>query len=1038
MHNVSHLSLIDNDATRKNINNLIKIQKRSFFMLNQENGKNVLDTSNDEPLLLSSNRRSESVFDSSKRESLASCGHQNGKRRKRRNWFYYKSSSNETNRGLDDDDRSTSRGNSVCALDRGDSYVESKRKGKGEDKGEGNGVDNGVDNRDHKGDGPFESSSGCDSAGSPSRSRRRTSKKARSPKGRQPPDGRAKEAAEGVAEEVTEEVAEKVAEEAAEKVAAKVTAKAAAEIAAEEDSCANSRMPSESRAYVRTVTAGESGTEFHSFDVEEEVDAMATAPAVAVDPPEKNQQKEERQINTNALFTEETKSPGRLTKNTKVYQENVEEYNSEFKSIISEPLNPKEGREKIKRRRDHNRETQMMYLNKILKSIVNKEKSHLNSLSKNFERIEGFYKQNYKIYIIESKDDLNDKRNCFKSDLHAYVLSPPPSDDISNELNILDQFKMYLRRCRGDYRPRKYQTHITTGGGKAVGEKPAGGKPAGEKPAGEKPVGGGNSGVNLQTNASCTEKKEHSSDNCPGEDHAGGNAPQKEGEQRGAPMKSSLTKMAPKGKNAEVEDVGETEAGEIEAGETSRSSPQREAGKTHPTNQSPPENGIIFYAHNKKNPSSVKELREGDCLYIKFNYSYDDYDKIRVVKKEDLLQILICLMRNQECLKLSHISTYSPDLLWNLSVHFKNNTYDMELNLEKMYAHFCRRYEVTSPDGRPGLDLQLGFAPLVERAGDHPFGGQSYLPFDVQSHLPFDGQSYIPFDSQLGGQPGCSPEWSPDRWSDRSSEAASEAGARASRSFKSAKRAKRENLKEMEIMKLKDYVSFLDKFLQNVNDAKLKRLKNIQKEYYKKYEFDRSINKLSRQQLLELFVDRKNEMNTIPLSFLKEKSRNIIYEENIKMNMFACIKITFDEVKGRCIYAASDLNKFDFVFEYVGELLTHNEAMERERKYNKNKKKGCYMFYFKHENKRYCIDGTEENIDAAINSKDKKYFLRSFARLVNHSKKNSNLIPKVLTVASLPRLFFVAARNIKEGEELLIDYGERDREIIKNNEWLKC
>lgn len=261
---------------------------------------------------------------------------------------------------------------------------------------------------------------------------------------------------------------------------------------------------------------------------------------------------------------------------------------------------------------------------------------------------------------------------------------------------------------------------------------------------------------------------------------------------------------------------------------------------------------------------------------------------------------------------------------------------------------------------------------------------------------------------------------------------------KGARKFKSTKGVKRESLKEIETMKLKDYVSFLDKFLQNVNEVKLKRLKSIKTEYYEKYEFDRTINKLNRQQLLDLFVDKKNEVNTIPLSFLKEKSRNIIYEENIKMNMFACIKIIFDDVKGRCIYAASDLNKFDFVFEYVGELLTHNEAMERERKYNKNNKKGCYMFYFKHENKRYCIDGTEENIEAAINNKDKKYFLRSFARLVNHSKKNSNLIPKVLTVASQPRLFFVAARNIKEGEELLIDYGERDREIIKNNEWLKC
>ncbi|EUD64838.1 histone-lysine N-methyltransferase SETD8 [Plasmodium inui San Antonio 1] len=978
VHKINHFSLIDKHATKRNINNLIKIQKRSFSMFHQENDRNLLDISNDELLMLSSNRRSGSVFDSNKRKTLASCGNQTGKRRKRSNWFYYKSSSNETNCSLDDDDKSTSRGNSVCAPDRGSDYVENKRKKKEEALycKLGRGDKNGEDKGDDRGDRPCQSFTSCDLACTPSRNRTRNSKEARSPKGTQPLDGEMNEAAEDVAEGM----------------------------AHAEDSFPNSRIPSEIRAYVRTVNAGESSTEFHSFDVEEEVDGMASPPVVAVGPPENNREKEERQIKTNALLIEDKKSPGLLTKNTKVYQENVDEYNSEFKSIISEPSDQKERTEKIKRRRDHNRETQTIYLNKILNSIVNKEKSHLNCLSKSFKRIEGFYKQNYKIYIIESKDDLNNKRNCFKSDVHAYDLSAPASDDINKELNILGQFKMYLRRCKGEYRPRKYQRHITTGAGK--------------------PIGVGKNGPDFLTNVSCIVKKEHSKENRPGDNNAGENSPKRESEQRGTPIKSTLTKMIPeeaveKAKEAEEEE----EAEEAEEGdEPPSSSSQREAINTHLTKQNPPENGIIFYAYNKKNPSTVKELKEGDCLYIKFNSSYDDYDKIRVVKKDDLLQIIVCLMRDQDCLKLSNISTYSPDLLWNLSVHFKNNTYDMELNLEKMYTHFCRYYEMTSVDGRPSLDLQLGFAPMVEPVGDRQFALQLGARGDRQ--------------------PGSSLERSSERLSECSSEAVSKSGAKAAkgmRRFKSAKTVKRENLKEIEIMKLKDYVSFLDKFLQNVNDVKLKKLKNIQTtEYYKKYEFDRNINKLNKQQLLELFVDRKNEMNTIPLSFLKEKSRNIIYEENIKMNMFACIKIIFDDVKGRCIYAASDLNKFDFVFEYVGELLTHNEAMERERKYNRNKKKGCYMFYFKHENKRYCIDSTEENIDAAINNKDKKYFLRSFARLVNHSKKNSNLIPKVLTVANLPRLFFVASRNIKEGEELLIDYGERNREIIKNNEWLKC
>lgn len=254
------------------------------------------------------------------------------------------------------------------------------------------------------------------------------------------------------------------------------------------------------------------------------------------------------------------------------------------------------------------------------------------------------------------------------------------------------------------------------------------------------------------------------------------------------------------------------------------------------------------------------------------------------------------------------------------------------------------------------------------------------------------------------------------------------------------KRKKRKNREPMEIMKLKDNVEFLDKFLENVNERKLNKLKEIQSQNFEKYELHRNINSLNKQQLINLFIDKEYQINLIPLTLLKEKSRNIIYEENIKMNMCACIRVIFDSIKGRCIYAASNMYKLDFICEYVGDLLTYNEAMKREEKYKRNTKKGCFMFYFKYDNKTYCVDSTKESmVDAEIHNKKmkKKKILRSFARLVNHSKKKSNLIPKVLKVENNPRLFFVASRDIKEGEELLIDYGERDKDIIKDNEWLK-
>ncbi|SBT01405.1 SET domain protein, putative, partial [Plasmodium malariae] len=616
-----------------------------------------------------------------------------------------------------------------------------------------------------------------------------------------------------------------------------------------------------------------------------------------------------------------------LIESSKLYKIDSDEHITNFRKMFSKEWESNEINEKLVEQKFNQNDTLDIYINKILKNILNKKKSYLNSLSKNFERIETFYKQNYKVFIIDSKEILNDKRDCFKNDYNVYTLSDEQNDESSNNVDIFEQFKKYVQKEK-EKCAHSYQINLTSDPNRRSKRCKMYSK------------------TQINDNKLCIEKKEYRSD----DDRKDGND-----------IKETSLLVG----NEQVKTVGNN-YGKF------NSMKENEVGLFQEKHVDPPyqldghtEDGVIFYAFNKKDKKCGKKLKEGDSIYIKFNDSSDDYDKMRILKKKTVIQILIYLIKSQENLKLSNISTYAPDLLWNVSLHFKKNTFDLELNFEKMYKYFLTNY-------------------TKEINNDT-------LYFNEQEN---------------------------DK--------------------KKEKIAKKKYQKEMEIMKLKDNVAFLDKFLQNVNDTKLKKLKEAQTEYYEKYEYDRTINRLNKQQLIDLFIDKENEINVIPLSLLKEKSRNIIYEENIKMNMFACIKVIFDDIKGRCIYSASDLNKFDFVFEYVGELLTHNEAMKREQKYIKNRKKGCYMFYFKHENKRYCIDGTEENIDAAINNRDKKYFLRSFARLVNHSKKNANLIPKVLTVLNHPRLFFVASRNIKQGEELLIDYGERDREIIKNNEWLKC
>ena len=55
---------------------------------------------------------------------------------------------------------------------------------------------------------------------------------------------------------------------------------------------------------------------------------------------------------------------------------------------------------------------------------------------------------------------------------------------------------------------------------------------------------------------------------------------------------------------------------------------------------------------------------------------------------------------------------------------------------------------------------------------------------------------------------------------------------------------------------------------------------------------------------------------------------------------------------------------------------------------------------------------------------------------MNHSKKGSNLHPKVVDVDGHPHIIFMASRDIVPKDELLYEYGERSRDIIDANPWL--
>lgn len=59
-----------------------------------------------------------------------------------------------------------------------------------------------------------------------------------------------------------------------------------------------------------------------------------------------------------------------------------------------------------------------------------------------------------------------------------------------------------------------------------------------------------------------------------------------------------------------------------------------------------------------------------------------------------------------------------------------------------------------------------------------------------------------------------------------------------------------------------------------------------------------------------------------------------------------------------------------------------------------------------------------------------------YGRMVNHSKKFPNAVPKVFAINGIPRLCLMALRDIEIGEELLYDYGERRKDVLDSNPWL--
>uniref|UniRef100_A0A6U0BJ63 SET domain-containing protein n=1 Tax=Ostreococcus mediterraneus TaxID=1486918 RepID=A0A6U0BJ63_9CHLO len=127
------------------------------------------------------------------------------------------------------------------------------------------------------------------------------------------------------------------------------------------------------------------------------------------------------------------------------------------------------------------------------------------------------------------------------------------------------------------------------------------------------------------------------------------------------------------------------------------------------------------------------------------------------------------------------------------------------------------------------------------------------------------------------------------------------------------------------------------------------------------------------------------------------------------------------ENKGYGIFARENIEKGAYLFEYVGEIISKNEASDREIKYAENRQFYLHDIHGKKNHpsyERYVIDPTTKG---------------NIARMLNHS-----CVPNVTTIeiaasedslmdfngkpSLVPRVVFFAVSDIKVGEELCIDY----------------
>ncbi|KAH7375636.1 SET domain-containing protein [Plectosphaerella cucumerina] len=114
---------------------------------------------------------------------------------------------------------------------------------------------------------------------------------------------------------------------------------------------------------------------------------------------------------------------------------------------------------------------------------------------------------------------------------------------------------------------------------------------------------------------------------------------------------------------------------------------------------------------------------------------------------------------------------------------------------------------------------------------------------------------------------------------------------------------------------------------------------------------------------------------------------------------------------GYGLFAVEDIGSGEFVIEYTGELIMHDEGVRREARrgeaFDDEGNFTSYVFSL--------LDSEGIWVDAAIYGNHSRY--------INHEVDDFNVEPKILYVNGEYRIRFTATRNIAAGQELFFNYG---------------